>query len=163
MEILITYCILSKNNMCAKVSNFEKKPITGWPKLKFVNSNGCNYTNMHFEPKVNKANMRLRAAHFYGFISCLFTIFKRILGFTNIGPEMLIFKVIAIWIGKFWFASPCTNVWQVLFQAVVLHKIAFFSYFAKLFCREIPHNMATRRFSVQGATWWKILPKGLKK
>ena len=30
-------------------------------------------------------------------------------GFTNVGSDMHIFRVIAIWSSKFWFDSPCTH------------------------------------------------------
>ena len=33
-------------------------------------------------------------------------------GFTNLGSEMLIFWVIALRKGEFWFGSPCTYLWK---------------------------------------------------
>ena len=117
------YCILSKNNMCAKVSNFEKITYYRMTQIKI-----CKFKWLWL--------------HKYAFL-------------TQCWQSQNAFESSTFELANFDLGHPVQSFWQVLFQAVVLHKIAFFSYFAKLFCREIPHNMATRPFSIQGAPCWK--------
>ena len=101
----------------------EKLPIRnwGWPKSKVATSNGCDSESKHFWPYVGKVKMGLRGKQFLK--NCeqtaekckqIFENWKKTatsqthFGFTNMGSKELIFRVIAIWKGKFWFGSLCT-------------------------------------------------------
>ena len=90
---------------------------TGWPKSKFLISNGYNSETKHFRPHVGKAKMRLRGGSFFRFSKkfsavCL-QFFKKTttsqthFGFTNMGSEMHSFRVVAKINFKFWFGLPC--------------------------------------------------------
>ena len=48
-------------------------------------------------------------------------------GFTNMGSEMRIFRVIAIWNSKFWFGSPCMRNFRLpkLFQIQIMSSFNF--------------------------------------
>ena len=79
-----------------------------------------NVWKYSFWPHVGKAKMCFGGLHFLSFFSRLFTIFinncsppKRIL-VTKMGSEMHVIRVIAIWISKFWFASPCSFIWHMI-------------------------------------------------
>ena len=103
--------IVSTLQKCVNLYDFFRRLWnTGWPKSKLLISNGCTSKIMHFWPYVVKAKMCLRGSSFFQFSEiCLhfsavcLQFFKKTtasqihFGFTNMGSEMLSFRVMVIW------------------------------------------------------------------
>ena len=82
------------HQLCVKLCNVVETappPTTGWPKYKFVKSNGSNSENIHFDPMLENQ-----------------TSLPNTLWLSTMGSKMHIFRVIVIWISNLWFGSPCT-------------------------------------------------------